>query len=153
MNSYAKLVEIIGQKRAVIDKLRAELAPLEEVLVMLEKDYDEISSLRLQLRNAIRCDAPEPENPAAAPAAPPEPGTPVRTPVTHTTKQQQIFDALTEPMSIGQLRAALPHIKSVDSLIKVLRLKGVVELNKTDWRYRRVTGVADVPKTPPDTTA
>lgn len=154
MNSYTKLVEIIGQKRAVIDRLTAELAPLDDVLKALEKDYDEISLLRLQVRELKRVDAllpaqaPESEAPAL-PAPEPAASAPSRMP----NKQQQIFDALVEPMSISQIRAKLPSIKSVDSLIKVLRLKGAVTLDKTDLRYHRASGVTDVPKTLPGTTA
>lgn len=155
MNSYTKLIDIIGQKRAIIDKLRAELAPLEEVLAMLEKDYDEISTLRLKMRELQKTEydprpAPEPEHPAPAPA-PPAPPAPK-----HITKQQQIFDALTKPMTCRELKAALPEVKSMESVLKALRTKKVIELDKIgQWpmRYRRVNGVTGVPKTLPGTPA
>lgn len=161
MNSYTKLVEIIGQKRTVIDKLRAELAPLEEILAMLERDYDEISSLRLQVRTLMSVEhhplpAPEPEQPAT-PA--PEPATAAAPPpLKHATKQQRIFDALTRPMTCGELREAVPDVKAMESTLKVLRAKKVIEIDKSSdgvWppRYMRVNGVTGVPKLPHGTTA
>jgi hypothetical protein len=130
MNSYSKLVEVIGQKRAVIDKLRAELAPLEEVLVLLEKDFDEISSLRLRIRALEKVDKelePESEVPAA-PAAPVLMPPAAKEP--HVTKQQRIVDALAKkPMTGKELRAMFPDIKSMDSSLKVLRGKKLVTMD------------------------
>jgi hypothetical protein len=141
MNSYSKLVEIIAQKRAVIDKLKAELAPMEEVLVLLEKDFDEISALRLQVR-AYEKDTgrpvppPEPEAseapaapaaPAAAPVVMPPPQPPPAAKEPHVTKQQRIVDALAKkPMTVKELRAMFPDIKSLESSLKVLRVKKLV---------------------------
>jgi len=141
MNSYSKLVEIIGQKRAVIDKLRAELAPMEEILVLLERDYDEISTLRLRVR-AFEQDhgrpvpPPEPEVPEASapPTAPPT--APVLMPPPpaakepRITKQQRIVDALAKkPMTTRELREMFPDIKSMESSLKVLREKKLVAVD------------------------
>ena len=154
MNSYSKLVEVIGQKRAIIDKLKAELAPLEEVLVLLEKDFDELSILRLKLHSYQKeADSPvplEPEIPTA-----PQPKTapaPKQPPQSHVSKQQQIFDALAEPLTLKQLEKRLPGIKSLTSSLQVLRAKNVVEAqdsSKRPLKYQRVNGVTGVPKTLP----
>jgi len=147
MNSYSKLVEIIGQKRAIIDKLKAELAPMEEVLVLLERDMDEISTLRLRVRSLEKVDKalelhelppPEPEVPeAAAPAAPvlmPPPAPAAKEP--RITKQQRIVDALAKkPMTTRELREMFPDIKSMESSLKVLREKKLVAVDDSIFPY------------------
>jgi hypothetical protein len=136
MNSYSKLVEIIAQKRAVIDKLRAELAPMEEVLTLLEKDYDEISALRLRVRafekdNGRPMPLSEPEVPEAA-AAPVVMPPPPAAKEPHVTKQQRIVNALAvKPMTSKELREMFPEIKSLDSSLKVLRAKKLVATDES----------------------
>ena len=151
MNSYSKLVEIIGQKRAIIDKLKAELAPMEEVLVLLERDMDEISTLRLRVRSLEKVDKalelhelppPEPEVPEASapPTAPPT--APVLMPPPpaakepRITKQQRIVDALAKkPMTTRELREMFPDIKSMESSLKVLREKKLVAVDDSIFPY------------------
>jgi len=141
MNSYSKLVEIIGQKRAVIDKLRAELAPMEEVLALLEKDYDEISALRLRVRafekdNGRPMPPPEPEVPVSPPVAPVLMPPPPTAKEPHITKQQRIVDAVAKkPMTAKELREMFPDIKSMDSSLKVLRGKKLVAMDDSIFPY------------------